>query len=529
MKNNLLTLLLAAMFISSCSEEFLDIQPLDRTTSSNYYKNDDQVLSGSGALYSRPWWGYNYRFSNCLETLSGSAYNTAFDGNFLEFCSFEITPQNGYNNAGFDSFYSVISLSNTFLIDLENAENISPNIMSQAKGEAYFMRAVAHFYLMRVYGEVPISTEREQLLAEPNYFRNDLASLERFISTELMKAASFLPDNPSEPGRVCKMTAIAMLAKFYNYIGDQTEARNYALQVIQSNRYSLRPNYGDLFNKPEFDNNNEESIFSLQWTTVGREFFVTNSNQLDLAGSQALTGFLAYSAYRPSLHLQKTYEPGDLRKEYTLFEPGKVYPDYNTKGEFGDGFRLERDSETTMDRTNANFRKYIVGGPDEYPGTWQEGSTKDTNILRYADILLIYAESFMEGGKITNPLAMAAFNQVRNRAGLSSLTEVSMKDYFKERYLEFVLEGDFFFDLQRMSSSKGATTFSPDAITFSVEQRRGYVYATVFPNVLTERPEGSYYPIDFSFRGKNSKLPIPQSAFDFNSNLSKPAVPYNFN
>jgi starch-binding outer membrane protein, SusD/RagB family len=519
MKNNLLTLLFVAIFLSSCSEEFLEIGPLDRTTSATYYKNDDQVLSGSGALYSRPWWGYNYRFANCLETLSGGAFNTGFDPNFKEFCSFDITRQNGYNNSGFDSFYSVIALSNTFLIDLRNAENISPNIMSQVKGEAYFMRALAHFYLMRVYGEVPISTEREQLLPEPNYFRNDIASLQQFISTEFLKAASFLPDNPSEPGRVCKMTAIAMLAKYYNYIGNQTEARKYALQVIESGKYSLESNYGRLFNKPEFDNG-PESIFSLQWTTVGREFFVTNSNQIDLAGTPILTGFEAYSAYRPSLHLQKTYEAGDNRKEFTLFEPGKLYPDYNKAGEFGDGFRLERDSESTINRTNANFRKYIIGGPNEYPGTYNFGTTKNTNILRYADILLIYAESFMSGGTITDPLAMAAFNQVRNRAGLSSLTQVSRVDYFKERYLEFVLEGDFFFDLQRMPRN--------EADDFSEAQRRGYIYTSVFPNPLVEGPEANNYPLDFTIRGKNLKLPIPQSAFDTNSNLSKAPVPYQF-
>lgn len=516
MKNKFLTLILFSFIITSCSDDFIEIPLLDKTNNGSFYKNNQQVQSAASILYSRPWWGYNYRFANCVETLSGGVFNTGFDGNFREFITAEITANNGYNNAGYESLYSVVAISNSLLFNLKDAgAEITPSVLNHARGQAYFIRATAYFYLVRLYGAIPISTEREQYASKKiNFYRNTISSVYDFIEADLNRAAENLLDDAPK-GEVSKMAAYAMLAKLYNYKGEHSKAAENALKVINSGKYALRPNYGDLFNKPQFDNN-EESIFALQWTTNGRQFYVTNSNQIDLAGNSILTGFEGYSAYRPPLALQKAYEPGDNRKDYTLFEPGKLYPEYDTKG---GGFRLEEDSPNSMDRTNANFRKYIVGSPNEYPQVYNFGTDKSTVMLRYADILMVYAESFMNGGDFTNnPLALDAFNKVRRRAGLSDVAEITTESLLKERYIEFVLEGNFYFDLQRLNRAK--------VDKFVRDQKRDILYTSVFPNTLVEGRADPKYPVDFNIDGKVLRLPIPQKDIDLNPNMKLDPVPY---
>jgi len=130
----------------------------------------------------------------------------------------------------------------------------------------------------------------------------------------------------------------------------------------------------------------------------------------------------------------------------------------------------------------------------------------NTYIMRYADLLLIHAEATLAGGASTSdPGALASFNAVRNRAGLSSVTVITFADILKERRLELCFEGDYWFDLGRIPRSQ--------AIAIMAAQNRGNQFSAEYYT-----PDNGDFLIDY-----------PDNEVAKNPLLLQPPVPYNFN
>lgn len=494
------------MFAFSCSEDFVEQSPEDAITVDNFFNTDQQILSSGSPLYGYPWFYFNEKFLISIGDLySGNAIGSYSD--LAQFENFSVNGANQFLNEGWDSLYNVIANANVLMYNLETkvGGDVSPEIVNQVMGEAYFMRATAYFYLVRVWGAVPIIHSVEQINSSVPVYKNNVEDIYTFIVNDYEKANSLLPVqwDANNLGRATKTACDAMLSKVYLAQKDYAKTNIYTSKVIKSGMYSLMPNYQDLFH-PDY-NNNVESIFALQWVACG-DWGYQNVNQAYLAASPKLTQVGdGWGTFVPSIDLINAYEEGDLRRYRSIMEPGSFYPELVT---VEGGYTVPDDG---LSGTLAGFRKYIVGSPDE--GNVCFMSTEvNTNILRYADVLLMHAESILgTSTSTTDQEALDAFNAVRERSGLEAKDEITSEDIFNERRIEFAVEGDYWFDLARRDRS--------DAVEIISNQERG-VYQDRDINIIVSKKvsptEGDFLlPIPSAETAKNPLLLEEPVAFEF--------------
>ncbi|UMB54152.1 RagB/SusD family nutrient uptake outer membrane protein [Lutibacter sp. A64] len=506
MKIYKLLIVFVLIFAASCSEDFVNNPPEDALTVDNFFNTDQQVLSSGSPMYGYPWFYFNEKFLISIGDLySGNAIGSYSD--LAQFENFSVNGANQFANEGWDSLYNVVANANVLMHNLETkvGADVSKEVIDQVMGEAYFMRASAYFYLVRIWGAIPIIHSVDQINSKEPVYRNRVEDIYAFIIKDYEKAYSLLPSqwDANNQGRATKSACDGMLAKVYLAQGDYTNTNIYTTKVINSGLYSLMTNYQDLFN-PVY-NNNIESIFALQWVACG-DWGFQNVNQAYLAASPKLTQVGdGWGTFQPSIDLMNAYEDGDLRRYRTIMEPGSFYPELVTAE---GGYTVPEDGLTS---TIAGFRKYIVGSPDEGNVCFMSTDV-NTNILRYADILLMHAESILANNtSTTDQNALDAYNAVRTRAGLDAKDEITAEDIFNERRIEFVVEGDYWFDLVRRDRV--------EALEIIANQERG-VYQDRDINIIASKkvtPSESDFllPIPSAETAKNPLLLEEPVAFEF--------------
>jgi starch-binding outer membrane protein, SusD/RagB family len=512
MKTSIKFLLVLSTFLFSvsCSKDFLDNPPEDKLVADNFFTTDEQVLSSGSALYGRPWFYFNEKFLISIGDLySGNAIGQYSD--LVQFENMSITQGNQFAKEGWDSLFNVISATNALLYNLDKntKPSVNPEIISRVKAEAYFVRATAYFYLVRTWGAVPILNNFEQYKKNEPLYRNRVQDVYTFIIQDLTKAAAMLPSQTGtsklETGRLIKVAANGMLAKVYLTLKDYDNAKIQSEIVINSGRFSLVSNYGNLFNDPTF-NNSSESIFALHWVSCSGIWGVQNTNQAYLAAAGKITAAGdGWGTFQPSIDLQNAYEVGDKRRKLTVMKPGDFYPELVT---IEGGYTVPTNGLTN---SLGGFRKYVIGSAAEKNVCFMS-TEQNTNILRYADILLIHAESILAGAaSTTSTPALNSFNAVRTRAGLPIKTVITQQDIFKERRIEFAVEGDYWYDLARRNRA--------DAIAAISAQERG----TYSSNTSLTVSSKNVIPTDSDFL-----LPLPNTDTDINPTLLLDPVPFKF-
>jgi hypothetical protein len=155
--------------------------------------------------------------------------------------------------------------------------------------------------------------------------------------------------------------------------------------------------------------------------------------------------------------------------------------------------------------TRSNIAKYVVGPGKTFGGETVLGMNTGINtmILRYADILLIYAEAVLgAGGSTTETSALAAYNKVRARAGLSAKTSITKDDILHERRVEFAFEGDYWFDIQRQGYAKAkqiieAQNRGTAEVSSHVTFLEKYLYLPIPAGEILQDPELSKDPVGY--------------------------------
>ena len=502
-------LLIAVFFTVSCSTEFIDNPPEDKLVLDNFYSSDGQILGSGSGLYGRPWFYFNEKFIYGLgETYSGNSVGAYSD--LAQFENFSVNSSNQFIFEGWQSLFNVIAQSNTLLHNLEKnvGPATTPEVVERVKGEAYFMRATAYFYLVRTFGAVPILNRIEQYTDKIPTYRNTVDDVYKFIINDYKEAYKRLPivtgNNTLEKGRLIKSACDGMLSKVYITLKDYSNAKMHAEKVINSNDYSLIADYGLLFNNPTY-NNSRESIFSLQWVgCVGYGY--GNSAQAYLTPTSEITGdYSGWKTFLPSIDLRNAYEPGDKRRKATIMLPGDFYPELVTKK---GGYTVSPSGFGG----SMGWRKYVIGSVTEFTDACPQQTNQNTIMLRYAEILLIHAEAILAGSASTSSAAaLTSFNQVRFRAGLPAKTSITKNDVFKERRIELVLEGDYWYDLVRRDRN--------EAINIISNQERGE-YSNIALSVVNSK---KVTPSANSFL-----IPIPASELDANPLLREDPVPFQF-
>jgi starch-binding outer membrane protein, SusD/RagB family len=506
-------LMAAIMFIAvDCQKDFLVVDPQDQITLDNFYKNAEQVNAATASMYGFPWFNLNDKTVYAIGDLMGGNLHTG-DGQYRPFMTFSVRQDNPRLNEAWGSLFKVISFANSVINVLPSRvdKSVEQGVVDRAIGEAKFMRALAYFYLVRAWGPVPI-IENSEALATGDFKvpRHRTEDIYKFMIRDLEAAAQSCPVSHSgaDKGRVTSGAAKALLAKIYLYQRDYAKARQKAEEVVASNVYALMPNYGDIFKTK--NDNNIESIFAWQWVACPDCWGQQNTNQAYFApfGEGITETGDGWGSLTPSVDFQRAIEKDDKRRNANIMTPGAVYPELTSKTNPA-GYKYP--DTKFISGTHANIRKYIVGSaisPDGPVFFMRTGV--NTNILRYAEVLLIHAEAIMGSNASTSDAAaLASFNKVRQRAGLGPKQSITLLDILQERRVELFLEHDYWFDLGRIDRSLAKQIIS--------NQERGTYYND------TDISSEKFTPTDADFL-----LPIPQSETDRNPLLLQPAVEYRF-
>lgn len=519
-------LLILGAAATSCNRDFTDRPSEDSISADSYYKTDEQVRIATDALYYKTWFQFNNKFFYALtEVGSGNMYTNSSDVNAMR--TFAMTSSDAEMYAGWQSLWSNVAQANYLINNLQSraASTVSQSVINNALGEAYFIRATAYFYLVRIWGAVPIIENTLTYVSDPQINTNRVEDVYTLIKNDYLKAIDLLDSKVrgtaySSNAKVSKGSAKAMLAKVYLYQKDYTNARKYAEEVINSGEFKLLggtssysvsgKTFGDLFKYP--NDNNEESIFALQWKGDANYGSANNCNtQFGISNGTISTSNATYGGvFAPSQDIMSLYDKDDVRRNETIMFPGNVYSDIKIKNgsSYQVGFTVPAADQIGGQGSGAAIKKYCIGIVNgNLTGPVDAWAMMDNNtyIMRFAELLLIHAEAIMAGaGSTSDASALKSFNAVRERAGLATVSSITFDELFKERRKELAFEGDYWFDLGRISRSQ--------AIAIMSAQNRGNMWGAEY-----------YTPSESSFT-----LPYPANDVAKNPKLLEAPVAYKF-
>ena len=406
----------------SCSEDFIDKKPplqMSNELSLSSYKNLQLAVNGAYApLYDDEYYGRDFIVYAAIKGDNAKSSTWKNSGRF------QIEYNWDNNNANtidvWQRGYQVIAAANNVINALEGFEEpgVTQAQLDQLKGESLFLRALAHFDLVRTYAQpyshakdgntellgVPII--RETKIQEPE--RNTVVEVyEDLIVPDLLDAEKIIGDperGTVSNGFASKEAVQALLAKVYLYMENWDEAATYASKVINSGKFQLysAAGYADAWGTDEAT----EVIFQVY-------------------------GNLNQSYYPAFDEIGYMFEPVDGYGDVVaatglmnLFEDGDVRADvFNTYSEYpGEQWSAK------------------------YPG---KSKINENNIpvLRLSEMYLIRAEAVLNGA---NGNALADYNAIRTSRGLTAAANVSLQDVYNERRRELNFEGNALFDLARL-------------------------------------------------------------------------------
>ena len=478
--------LCAVQLLAGCSKDFLDRPPLTSISVDNFYKTPEDLRLATAALYAgKPWADWNYTcYLPVGEVLSGNMV-LGYWGDAVQLNNFAVTGMNSIMNANWAAMYRIIAQCNATInaIEKKAPASIPAATRNAAIAEAKFIRGFAYYNLAVLWGAVPVIEDNETLVSSPLLNRIKVEDVYQFVTNDLTFAAQHLPAKDAT-GRLTTWSAQGMLGKVYltrsglNQSGGMRNqalldsAVKYAGNVCKNSGLKLLPNYADLF-RTQF-NDNQESLFALQWV-AGGGWLEGNMLQIYSPGGQEISanGSAGWFGIRPTMDMYKQYESKDsIRRKATFMLNGDYYPELNAAG---GGFTF---------KSNSGLKKHIIGTnkDNNSPKMNLTGSAEHNSLLRLADVYLIYAEAILgNSSSTTNADALLYFNKVRNRAGLQELSSLNMDILIKERRVELAGEGQYWIDLVRLSyynPAKAMQLLGDDGTNTAMTKRVPFKYST---------------------------------------------------
>lgn len=466
-----LTMLL--LISSSCSQDFLDVPAEATPTIGNYYDSDAKLDNASNGLYGLVWFNLNKSaFYGITDVISGNMYADVYN-DFGKFTDLSFTNSQSFISDAWRSCYGAVANSNAYINSLPQSvgPNVSKEALNNALGEAHFIRAFSYFFLVRLWGNVPIIENNSDYSLNFVIPSNPTEDVYKFIENDLKFAiANCRTKNRGADyaanAHVSSGSAKAFLAKVYLYEKKYDLARAMAQEVINSGEFKLlggddlpTKSFADLWLQK--NNNNEESIFSWQWNGAGTYFDGNFSNTL-FAPENRLVETTYSGQIAPSQDLiYNVYEQNDKRRIETFMLPGDFYPnltyaetlEVDAKKILGYTFDIKYEAQSS----GAGLKKYVIGKENlpltgKFNPPFNGESSMNSYMMRYAELLLIHAEAILgsQTGSTSDPAALKSFNAVRRRAGVPEKASISFDDIFKERRAELACEGDYYFDLGRL-------------------------------------------------------------------------------
>ncbi|MFK5973994.1 MAG: RagB/SusD family nutrient uptake outer membrane protein [Flavobacteriaceae bacterium] len=481
-KKVLLSLSVGLFMVMACSEENLEVTDENRLNPDVFWQDGTQakqaIIGAYSPLANQFGWGRMMPIHTMYR--SDATNPIAFQGVITDASNFSIEPTFGRLSEIWGEFWKTILRANTILVEVPAIEDSSFTDVDRNAilGEAYFLRAYQYFYLVTMFRNVPLITVPAASLDEVKNAPADPEQVWQQIISDLQVAQSLLPQtwDSGNVGRATWGAATGLLGKTYMYHSGIDNSNEYAQaavefkKIIDSGVYTLMSNYADNFGDDQ--ENNAESLFEIQHDDNGFSWGADIAGGLrtaawepDLAppGFTSQSGMLINSWVKDAF-LAETTTGGetDPRAFSTIVYdyPGAML--YETP--FATGF--------ANDLSTVTVRKYLDFRPGKTQADFGFGgfpSVINWRIMRYADILLLYAEAENEtnGG---SGAALDALNQVRTRSSMPvrvTSNQATLRQQIRdERVLELMFEGDRYHDLLRWG-------MIPDAITDELKSNLG--------------------------------------------------------
>lgn len=457
---------------TSCDEDYLEVKSPDQLTGDNFWRNQTDAEAGLAAAYSQlecatSYWGFAEikftveLFPSDLIKLGNDPYNYE---DWFSIYNFNVSPGNTQTTSYWNIHYQGINFSNQVIekVGSMTEEQIDPALKNQIVAEAHFLRGYYHLKLLLNWEKIILQESYAKGISDIDRPLSERAACWDFIAEDFKKAAASLASENTQEniGRATKWTALGYLGKVNLYRAGEdaanastylNEAKTAFSDVVASNKFELASSFLSLFDGT--NQNSEEVLFELQLSTNtdnGAWFKFPYHRWIKPAGlggwdEIAGSDFLLQEFKKEG----KVASDGrfDHRLYETLFFEDEYFNDTNNPRIYGSTFYEWWDwAGVPYDKTG--FRKYLPANEDDF---YAYSIGNNIPLLRYADVLLMYAETLNELGETS--AAITHINTVRARAGMPAMTGSSQADVKSqiehERVCELAMEGSRFHDLRR--------------------------------------------------------------------------------
>ena len=471
----------ALLSLGSCSQDFMDIpQKGVQSSESSYIEADAETANSfiTAAYFQYYYAGivmnsYTYRGASILldclagESLVGNK-NSDAPLTWNPFREYTIGSQNGMIQVWWSAYYNVMYMCNLIIEHMPKNEVCDPSVKNRVIAEARTLRAIVMMSLVQLWGNPPLADH----IMDGTEGNTPAEQSWAFILSELEDAAQALPSKSGAGaqkaigGRLTKEAAYAYLGKAYLWKGDYANAAKYLDMVISSGKYSLLSNFDDMnLQKGDFSDeyiwefnleNNANYKTGQAGGFIDIWFTAWNQERMKMPDQMIpMTGFGYGSTVSESFASFMEEHDGTDSPRYKgtlicyedLFDESRFT--YNTQGDKG--------VTGSYDNCAGYFQmKYAVRNENLVEG-WTSvmnlQMAKNYPFMRYAEVLLNYAEAVAQGGKAGSISGLDALNLVRSRAGLDAAPSLDMNNASygvkAERRAELYGDGARFIDLVR--------------------------------------------------------------------------------
>lgn len=426
-----LTLLLIAVLVTSCEDTFLSPDLLTGIDADNFFNTDEEIEAGVLNIYDGIQGINALKITNndlnhgvqvefyVTEMRSDNTRTKSQEGEAAQFEQFNIESTNGIVSDYYRSYYNVIFRAN---LVLDNLGAASPGKVANYEGQAKFLRALAYFNLVRLFGDVPL-IDRVILPTETElaFTRVSTTEIYSLIVSDLENAVAGLTDGGSND-QASKAAAQGLLAKVFLTLGRYGEAQGLCEDIMNPSRgFALESDFRDIF----YNEGNNEVIFAIGYLDgLNDDSQNFSAEWLNAVGRTSGVNYVTEDA-RTSLDTN-----GGDRAMFSYREDITQAGQYQVVKYLPNGDTTLGIPVTSADPTSAG---------------------NDWIVLRYADVVLMHVEAILAGGASTNSTnAIASFQMIRDRAGLTTpVTSITKEDLLEERRVELAFENQRFFDLVR--------------------------------------------------------------------------------
>ncbi|MDR1582652.1 MAG: RagB/SusD family nutrient uptake outer membrane protein [Prevotellaceae bacterium] len=515
---------LALIFVS-CNGDLLNPVPKDRLASDLFWQTEEDAIYAANGIYSIL--GNQWRYT------SMDAYSDL--GHFiLQWRSESQVEKHTFDASNnvvaneWTYYYTIIQAASSFLENVDLVESMNEELRSRLKAEAKTLRAFAYINLVMLYGDVPLVKTSLTVDDAKAFSRAPVSEIYDFISQELTSAAADLPATQQESGRVTKGVALGLKARAMLYAGRYQEAKAAAKSVMDLGVHKIYDSYADLFDyagvgaseimfaRQYVQNQSPHSIFAFYTANslYTQQCQVVPTKPLVDAYLMKTTG-LPIDDQASGFDPRNPYKDRDPRLSHTIYVSGDMLANgkiLNTLPGNGSGDDI-RSSAENVTPTGWYFKKYVSNA--DYANPWNCGV--NLIYLRYAEILLTYAEASIElGGQEINQSVLDALNEIRSRSDVNMPKVTTMeqtelrKIVRRERMVELAIEGHRLYDIRRWRIGEEVIPGTIKGMTYEDPENPGTFITVELAGYVKEfKPDRHYL------------WPVPFRELDLNENLTQ--------